>query len=80
VNSSNDPNSSNDAGTITINASSTTPIPPPVTPPSSGGAGDSGGGGGGGSVDLVMLAMLGATLLATVRRKRPAGLSRPPAA
>ena len=81
VDSSNDPNAANDTGTITINASSTTSTPPPPTPPSSGGTGSSsGGGGGGGSLDFVMLAMLGGTLVATSRRRLSRGLSRRPAA
>ncbi len=79
VSSSNDPNAANDNGAITINASGTTPPPPPGTPPPSSGTGNSsgGGGGGGGSLDLVMLAMLGATLAATslARRRRSAGPS-----
>jgi hypothetical protein len=67
VDSTNDPNSSNDAGTITINAvGAGTPAPPTTPPPSSGSSGD--GGGGGGSLDLLMLAMLGGTLV--LRRKR----------
>ena len=71
VDSSNDPNSANDTGTITINASSTTPTPPPpVTPPASGGTVSSSGGGGGGSMDLTMLAMLGATLAVVLRRRK----------
>jgi hypothetical protein len=67
VDSTNDPNSSNDKGTITINAAAaSTPAPPTTPPPSSGSSG--GGGGGGGSLDLLMLAALGGTLL--LRRKR----------
>ena len=68
VDSTNDPNSSNDTGTITINSSSTAPPPPPVTPPASGGTGDSSGGGG--SIDLVMLVMLAITLAAVLRKRR----------
>jgi hypothetical protein len=67
VDSTNDPNSSNDTGTITINAAAANaPAPPATPPPSSGSSG--GGGGGGGSMDLLMLAALGGTLL--LRRKR----------
>jgi hypothetical protein len=67
VDSTNDPNSSNDTGAITVNAvTSNTPAPPSTPPPSSGSSG--GGGGGGGSMDLLMLAALGGTLL--LRRKR----------
>jgi hypothetical protein len=67
VASTNDPNSSNNTGTITINATAaSTPTPPATPPPSSGSSG--GGGGGGGSMDLLMLAALSGTLL--LRRKR----------
>jgi hypothetical protein len=67
VDSTNDPNSSNDTGAITVNAvTSNTPAPPSTPPPSSGSSG--GGGGGGGSMDLLMLAALGGTLL--LRGKR----------
>jgi hypothetical protein len=64
--STNDPNSSNDSGTITLNAAASTPPASTTPPPSSGSSG--GGGGGGGSMDLFMLAALGGTLL--LRRKR----------
>lgn len=67
VDSTNDPNSSNDTGTITINAVGASTPAPPTTPPPSSGSTD-GGGGGGGSMDLLMLAALGGTLL--LRRKR----------
>ena len=67
--SSNDPNSSNDNGSISITATGASTPPPPTTPPSSGSSG-SGGGGGGGSMDLLMLAMLGGTLLMSRRKVR----------
>jgi hypothetical protein len=75
LDSSNDPNSSNDGGTIAINASANG-VTPPVTPPPSGGTtSDGGGGGGGGRLDAFVLAMLGAILVGVMRR-RSAGLSR----
>jgi len=64
--SPNDPNTSNNSGTITLTAVGASTPTPPVTPPPS--SGSSGGGGGGGSMDLLMLAALGGTLL--LRRKR----------
>ena len=71
VASTNDPNSSNDAGSIAITAAAAAPPAPPTTPPpSSGSSGSGGGGGGGGSMDLLMLAALGGTLLAARRKGR----------
>ena len=67
--SANDPNSSNNTGTIAITPAAASTPTPPATPPSSGSSG-SGGGGGGGSMDLVMLAMLGGTLLVNRRKSR----------
>jgi hypothetical protein len=68
VAASNDPNSANDTGSIAINAvGASTPAPPSSPPPSAGSSG-SDGGGGGGTMDLLMLAMLGGTLV--LRRKR----------
>lgn len=64
--STNDSSTSNNSGTLTLNAAATTPPPTTTPPPSSGSSG--GGGGGGGSMDLFMLAALGGTLL--LRRKR----------
>ena len=65
--STNDANTSNNSGTITLTAvGASTPAPPTTPPPSSGSSGD--GGGGGGSMDLLMLAALASTLL--LRRKR----------
>lgn len=70
VASSNDGNSSNDTGLITITAS-TTSTPPPSTPPTNGGTGTvSGGGGGGGRLDLAALAMLAAALMVAGSRRR----------
>ena len=65
--SSNDPNTSNNTGSIAINAVGASPPPPPTTPPPSSGS-SGGGGGGGGSMDFLMLAALSGTLL--LRRKR----------
>lgn len=67
VASTNDGNSSNNAGTITLNAVAASAPAPPATPPSSTGS-SGGGGGGGGSMDLFVLAALGGTLL--LRRKQ----------
>jgi hypothetical protein len=68
VDSSNDPNSSNDTGSIAITTTGSTGTQtPPSTPPSSG---STGGDGGGGSIDLFMLTMLGGTLLAGRRKRR----------
>jgi hypothetical protein len=68
VDSSNDPNSSNDTGTITIVASTTTPTEPP--PSNGGGTGSaSGGGGGGGSFDYLALSFLGVMVIGTARRR-----------
>jgi hypothetical protein len=70
--STNDGNTANDTGLITITASSGSA--PPSTPPATGGSGDpSGGGGGGGRIDLALLAMLATALIAagTRRRKLP---------
>jgi hypothetical protein len=60
VDSANDANSGNDAGTITI-AASGNPVTKP-NPPTTGGS-TSGGGGGGGRVDLVLLVLLFGTLV-----------------
>ena len=68
LDSSNDPNASNDTGTITINATETV-VTPPVTPPSDGAGSASGGGGGGGRMDIALLALLGAAMLAGARRR-----------
>jgi hypothetical protein len=73
VSSTNDGNTANDTGLITITAGSGSAAPP-STPPATGGSGDPpGGGGGGGRVDLALLAMLAAALVAagTRRRKLP---------
>jgi reprolysin-like metallo-peptidase family M12B/uncharacterized protein DUF11 len=70
LDSSNDPNASNDTGTITINAAET--VAPPVTPPTGGDGGTgsaSGGGGGGGRMDFALLALLGSVLVAATRRR-----------
>jgi hypothetical protein len=75
LDSSNDPNSANDTGTITINAAETVVTPPPEPPGSGGGTGGDSGGGGGGRVDLTLLALLGTALVAASRR-RSAGPSR----
>ncbi len=69
LDSSNDPNSSNDTGTITINAAETVVTPPPEPPSSGGGTGSASGGGGGGRVDLALLALLGTALAAATRRR-----------
>jgi MYXO-CTERM domain-containing protein len=65
LDSTNDPNASNDTGTITVTASDTSP-----SPPSGGGTTSpaTGGGGGGGRVDFALLTMLGLALLAAHRR------------
>jgi hypothetical protein len=68
VDAANDPNSSNDTGNITIAAASASTTPPPTTPPPSSGS-SGGGGGGGGSMDWVVLAMLGSTLLLRPKRR-----------
>jgi hypothetical protein len=65
--SSNDANTSNNAGTLAITAAGASTPPPPITPPPSSGS-SGGGGGGGGSMDFLMLAALSGTLL--LRRKR----------
>jgi hypothetical protein len=69
LDSSNDPNSSNDTGTITINAAETAVTPPPEPPSSGGGTGSASSGGGGGRVDLTLLALLGTALAAATRRR-----------
>jgi hypothetical protein len=66
VDSTNDPNASNDTGSIAITATGASTAPPTTPPPSSGSSGS--GGGGGGSMDFLMLAALASTLL--LRRKR----------
>ena len=73
IDSSNDPNSSNDSGTITISTSGTaTP-----TPPSSGGTGASSScGGGGGRVDVTLLALLLGTSVFVSRKRVLARLPR----
>ena len=70
VDSANDPNSSNDSGSIAITAAGMSTPTPPTTPPSSGSTGSGGGGGGGGSMDFLMLTMLGGTLFASRRKRR----------
>jgi hypothetical protein len=72
VASSNDPNSSNNTGSIAITAAgASTPTTPTNPPPSTGSSGSGGGGGGGGgSMDFLMLAMLGGTLLVRCRKQR----------
>jgi hypothetical protein len=70
VSSSNDPNSSNDSGAITVNVAASNSAP--VTPPPTGGStsGSGGGGGGGGSLDVSLLSFLGlATLIGLFRRR-----------
>lgn len=69
VTSSDDGNSANDTGVITVTATNTATTPPP-TPPATGGTGDSGGGGGGGRLDLALLAMLAASLMVAWAKRR----------
>jgi hypothetical protein len=76
LDSTNDPNASNDTGVITLNASNTATAPP-STPPSD--TTSSSGGGGGGRLDVTLLALLGLTL-AGVMRIRRGGPSHPRAA
>ncbi len=79
LDSSNDQNTSNNSGIITLNATSTTTAPPTTPPSSGGGTSATSGGGGGGRLDFALLALLGATLLGgarSVTRRRPADLSR----
>ena len=73
--STNDAESSNNSGTISVASTGTPVTPPPSTPPSNGGGGAtstaSGGGGGGGSLDATtLLAMVGVLLFAIRRRGR----------
>ena len=71
VDSSNDPNASNDTGLITINATTTTtPTEPP--PSTGGGTGSESGGGGGGSFDYLALSFLGVLVIGTTRRRSAA--------
>ncbi|MEP7243304.1 MAG: M12 family metallo-peptidase [Gammaproteobacteria bacterium] len=73
---SNDSNSGNNAGAISVTATDTpgsTPTPPTTpTPPATPGTGSAStsGGGGGGRMDLALLAMLGFMLAANTRRQQ----------
>jgi hypothetical protein len=69
LDSSNDANAGNDAGTITI-AASGTPAANPTPPPSSGTSTPGGGGGGGGRLDLALLALLCASAVWRLRAGR----------
>jgi hypothetical protein len=68
LDSSNDPNASNDTGAITVTTAGTS-TPAPNPPPTGGTSAASGGGGGGGRTDLTLLALLGASLLIARRRE-----------
>jgi len=79
VDSSNDPNSGNDTGVITINATTTTPTEPPPSNGGGTGSASGSGGGGGGSFDYLALSFLSVLTLGVARR-RWVIVSRRPAA